>query len=154
MGKGIKMKDVNGNEIFPCPYYPVGSIYISVTNINPKTYFGGEWKQVATGRTLMGASSDEQLSKTVDSGLPNIKGQLRIGWHDNSASSPIMASFDSNYGALFATDQGTTHFAYAGGSGSYNRSVGLDASKYNSIYGKSDKVQPPALYVYFWERVA
>lgn len=154
MGKGIKMKDVNGNEIFPCPYYSVGSIYISVTNINPKTYFGGEWKQVATGRTLMGANSDEQLSKTVDSGLPNIKGQLRIGWHDSSAASPIMAGFDSNYGAIFPTDYGNTYFAYSDVQGSYNRSVGLDASKYNSIYGKSDKVQPPALYVYFWERVA
>lgn len=46
MGKGIKMKDVNGNEIFPCPYYPVGSIYMSVLNVNPSNYFGGTWEQI------------------------------------------------------------------------------------------------------------
>lgn len=133
--------------------YPIGSIYTTINNTDPSKLFGGKWNKIATGRTLMGASNDAQLGKTVDSGLPNIKGQLRIGWHDGSAASPIMATFDSNYGALFATDQGTAHYGGAASSGSYNRSVGLDASKYNSIYGSSNIVQPPAVYVYFWVRV-
>lgn len=34
--------------------YPVGSIYMSVNNTNPGTLFGGTWKRIAQGRTLMG----------------------------------------------------------------------------------------------------
>jgi hypothetical protein len=35
------------------PYYPVGSIYMSVNNIEPSTLFGGVWEQIS-GRFLIG----------------------------------------------------------------------------------------------------
>lgn len=78
MGKGIKMKDVNGNEIFPCPYYPVGSIYMSVLNVNPTNYFGGTWEQIkdvfllASGDTYKVGSTGGSATKIIDqSNLPS-----------------------------------------------------------------------------------
>ena len=46
MKKAITLKDEDGNVIFPCPYYPVGAIYMSVNDHNPKDIFGGEWEQI------------------------------------------------------------------------------------------------------------
>ena len=39
--------------------YPVGSIYISVSNTNPETLFGGTWQAFGTGRTLVGQKSSD-----------------------------------------------------------------------------------------------
>lgn len=39
--------------------YPVGSIYISVINTNPSTYFGGTWEVFGTGRCLVGVDTSQ-----------------------------------------------------------------------------------------------
>lgn len=36
------------------PYWPVGAIYISVSNIEPSTLFGGVWERCSVGRVLLG----------------------------------------------------------------------------------------------------
>ena len=45
---GIQFKDKDGNNYYPCPF-PIGFVYISVNNINPRTYFGGTWERVMGG---------------------------------------------------------------------------------------------------------
>jgi hypothetical protein len=35
-------------------YYPVGSIYMSVNDVDPSMLFGGTWERIAKGRTLVG----------------------------------------------------------------------------------------------------
>lgn len=37
--------------------FPVGSVYITVTNTNPGTFLGGTWAQIAQGRTLIGVGT-------------------------------------------------------------------------------------------------
>lgn len=45
--------------------YPVGSIYISVTNTNPSSLFGGTWAAFGTGRTLVGVDTTQNEFNTV-----------------------------------------------------------------------------------------
>ena len=46
--------------------YPVGSIYISVTNTNPGEIFGGTWVAYGTGRTLVGVDETQTEFNTVE----------------------------------------------------------------------------------------
>ena len=53
MSKAVQFKNKNGEKIYPCPYYPVGAIYMSVDSTNPGSIFGGTWEQIK-GRFLLG----------------------------------------------------------------------------------------------------
>lgn len=39
--------------------YPVGSIYLSIKSKNPSEIFGGVWKRIANGRTLVGVDEND-----------------------------------------------------------------------------------------------
>lgn len=47
----------NGTKFYPAPFYPIGSVYISVENVNPQNYFGGTWTQISDGYYLMACTS-------------------------------------------------------------------------------------------------
>lgn len=46
--------------------YPIGSIYTSVINTNPSTYFGGTWSAFASGRTLVGVDAGQTEFDTIE----------------------------------------------------------------------------------------
>lgn len=46
--------------------YPVGSIYMSVTNTNPSAYFGGTWVAWGSGRVPVGVNASDTNFSTVE----------------------------------------------------------------------------------------
>lgn len=65
MNKSIQLKSKDNEKMYPHPYYPVGSIYLSVVNTNPSKWFGGTWEQIAKGRTLVGVDTSQTEFNTV-----------------------------------------------------------------------------------------
>lgn len=59
MSKSIQFRDINNEKMYPHPYYPIGSLYLSINNTNPTTWFGGRWEQIAKGRTLIGVDIND-----------------------------------------------------------------------------------------------
>lgn len=65
MGKAIQFKDSENEKVYVCPYFPIGSVYLSVVNTNPTKWFGGTWEQIAKGRTLVGVDTSQTEFNTV-----------------------------------------------------------------------------------------
>lgn len=138
--------------------YPIGSIYISVIDVNPGTMFGGSWERVA-GRFLIGAGVSDRDERTEIRGFEN--GQ-RAGRYATVLSAAIGAtnsdigqlgyigenvnSYQNNNKALFCLKamQNTT-FAH------WNHSTPVTEND-SSLRTVSN--MPPYLVVSMWKRIA
>lgn len=127
--------------------YPVGSIYLTVSNDNPATLLGlGTWQKVASGRVLQGADANHTAGTTIEAGLPNITGSFAV---DKTSYNYV----DSIATGAFSKSMSTAPGNNANQSGNAPL-FNFDASRSSSIYGSSNTVQPPAYVVNIWQRVA
>ena len=166
MAKAIKLKSRNNEIFYPCPYYPVGSLYLSVNNVNPTTYFGGTWEQIkdrfllccgntyangATGGTTTHTHSTKDLTLSIS--------QMPSHTHTQNEHSHI-----ANFDQLWSLSGGTTSLATTPG-GPYGGSSyirGTTATNQNTGGGKahnhgdtgSANHLPPYIAVYVWKRVS
>ena len=137
-----------------CPYL-VGDIYITTRSENPSSLWQGTtWEKVGSGRALMGADSTHEVGTTVDSGLPDIAGQLKgVAGASNKA---FDWGFKPGNNRAFRVVQ--TISSYNVYNGAYSIPSGptadFKASYSNAIYGASTIVQPPAFFCYFWKRLS
>jgi hypothetical protein len=64
----------NSTKVFPVPYYPVGSVYISYTDVSPASMFGGTWEPITDrflyGGTVSGTLGGESTHTLVVDELP------------------------------------------------------------------------------------
>ena len=123
----IKKKDI----------FPMGSIYMSVNDTSPASFFGGTWERLPEGYALWAAS--EGAGDTIDAGLPNITGTFCGGDSDYRSGAFTKSSQNGS-----KVGSGTAQF----------RTFTFDANASNSIYGNSTTVQPPAYKVYAWKRIS
>ena len=130
--------------------HPIGSYFITETEDDPNILFGGGWEKL-TGRYVLQCSDDNhKAGTTVEAGLPNITGTATF-LNSNGVD------FEQ-YPDLGAFDWGNYSYAYrtveTNADGAGKRDLMFDASRSNSIYGRSDTVQPPARIVNVWKRVS
>lgn len=122
--------------------FPVGSIYISVTNTNPSSFLGGTWVAFGQGRTLVGVDTSQSEfntvqktggAKTVTLDIAHIPPHSHVipnGYLDNQIDADVRAS----------------------GVGSYLSGMGTSTAITGS--GQAHNNLQPYITVYFWRRTA
>lgn len=115
-------------------YYPIGSIYVSVNNINPSSIFGGTWVSVGAGKTLVGVDTNDSDYNTVEkTGGSKTKTLIteNLPAHNHSASSSTTTTGTFANHTHSGTSDNTTPTGYTF-SGT-NQTGGFTAASYNSI---------------------
>ena len=139
MSKAIQFRNRNNEKVYPCPYFPVGFIYLSTTSTDPSTYFGGTWERIKD-RFLLTAGSTYTAGKTGGSAthtltaneMPSHTHGYQSGrwfWGEKAAGGDIINS-QSETSYVFARETSAT-----GGGQAHNN-------------------MPPYLVVYAWKRVS
>ena len=131
--------------------YPVGAIYMSVSEISPATLFGGTWERIenrfllAAGSSYTAGNTGGEATHTLTANeIPSHTHALRANtsWGNSETLAPWAQYFGSNILYDIGASGGTITSSYyydvtqtAGGSGSHNN-------------------MPPYLVVYMWKRTA
>ena len=129
--------------------------WISEDPTSPAALFGGTWQEIAQNRVLMGASYAHAAGTTVEAGLPNITGSV-VPKLANIYNLFISESGATMTGAFYNTGVFSSYGCAdaTNVTNSLPQDLYFDASRSNSIYGRSATVQPAAYYVHIWRRVA
>lgn len=124
--------------------YPIGSVYISLTETNPGTYLKGTWEQFGQGRTLIGVGAGNDGINTQEFEVNTTGGEYKhklvideIPSHNHKYYSPIVQE----------VSLGSNTSAY----GNYNKEYIIDSDNVGGD-GYHNNVQP-YITVYFWKRV-
>lgn len=160
MSKAIQFRNKNNEKIYPCPYYPVGSVYISVNNTNPTTYFGGTWEQIKD-RFLLCCGSTYSAGSTGGSTTH----QHKYGFQYGGYYRDVALEQNGNSGLLNYSN--SSDFSLTGGgssAGSYTAEINngsesamksTSMSHYRMTANTSaTSTLPPYLAVYVWKRVS
>lgn len=117
--------------------YPVGAIYLSVTDVNPAALFGGTWERIG-GRFLLGADSTYTAGSTGGEAAHTLTVD-EMPRHNHEIDNLNTSGNATPFMTVQAQDKkgygGNVQTMYAGG-------------------GKAHNNLPPYLAVYMWKRVS
>lgn len=153
--------------------WPVGSIYISVINVNPSNYFGGVWESFGTGRCLVGVDTSQVEFNTVlkEGGSKYLQNHYHNGttneggYHNHNG-----VTWGDNYIPFVYTGVGGSNSVFdLAGPGAYNVNYdyagtthlftgygGAHTHYFETSYagaGNSENLQP-YITVYMWKRIS
>lgn len=151
--------------------YPVGAVYISTSNTNPGTLFGGTWEAI-DGKFLLGASTAHTAGSTGGAETAKLSAanlpehthptKVTVGYYTYSHSHSVGADKD---GAYISGNYGNYTVHSAGVSGAdYQIATGTDSDIHthdvnvevnnNTGGGQAFSIMPPFLAVYMFKRTA
>lgn len=110
------------NGIKKTGFYPVGSIYCSIYEINPTYYFGGTWELYCPGRTLVGVDED-------DADFSSVANDWAQGTREEILTTDTIPSHDHDWNSSSRGDGGSDYprmraYGYVSTTGYYTSYVG------------------------------
>ena len=165
MAKAIRFKTSSNEPMYVCPYYPIGSIYLAVNNINPESIFGGKWEQIKD-RFLLGAGSTYTAGNTGGSAthtlttneMPSHTHKQNAHYHaglsyagpDGGGNTCVVSTYYDGTGCIeLGWSRSSTGQPYDNVFTKY-----ATATNQNTGGGKAHNNMPPYLVVFIWKRVA
>ena len=153
--------------------YPVGSIYMSVANVNPATVFGGTWEEL-TGRFLLGRSTAHAAGTTGGEESHTLTARempshthttpnhshtascASAGGHSHNVSRSQVAATGTAKWAAQANKKGDNHGTSSNGAHTHTITVasGGGGNTGSAGSGGAHNNMPPFLTVYMWKRTA
>ena len=146
MSKILSTDYVNVNEIYNT-VYPIGSIYMSINNVDPSTLFGGTWEQIKDKFLL--SAGDTYSAGSTGGSADAVNVAHRHG--------KIQALGNDAWEFVSNTNLGGTHTVahaiHPATTQSENITIGGLQTSEAGVSGKG-KNMPPYLTVYMWKRTA
>lgn len=129
--------------------YPVGSIYLTVNNVNPTNLFGGTWEQIRD-RFLLSAGTNYPAGSlggnaTHNHGLENGYAKITYDWINNENRILFQGKGQNFTASRYTTTQGPS---FTDGS--------INVGTATNLGGSTDAASnmPPYISVYVWKRVS
>lgn len=125
--------------------YPIGAIYISISDVNPEVYFGGTWERIQD-RFLLAAGDNYEAGST--GGKSGYKLRANIGALGNETralgyNTDTPTAYQAKHNATYAV-QGSSRSI-----GEWNHSTLVTEKDVNEDLVTN---MPPYLTVYMWVR--
>lgn len=138
--------------------YPIGSVYISLTETNPGTYLKGIWEQFGQGRTLIGEGTGDDGSNTMNFTAGSTGGNyehnhtygMKLNDYYSNISNLSLRNSDGSWqgGVNDGNRSGYVNSACQQGNKEINsQTYKIEANTSNS------RTMHPYITVYFWKRV-
>ena len=123
--------------------YPINSVYISYSNTNPGTLFGGTWEVIGDGRVLKGISSGTAGTTGGSSSVTLSMSNIPAHTHNISHTHTTPAtSFSANTGVGISSSGGWLYYGGSDGTlgGTHDIVNGYSKSWSNTYSGGSSTV--------------
>lgn len=138
--------------------YPVGSVYISLTETNPGTYLKGTWEQFGQGRTLIGVGTGDDGSNTMSFAAGSTGGNyehnhtygVKLNDYYSNISNLNLRNSDGSWQG--GVNDGRRNTYVNNGCQEGNNEVNTETFKIEATTSNS-KTMHPYITVYFWKRV-